>query len=200
MNSASNETHNKTQPALGGGCSGTYSPLYSAHIQLAWFIQRINLDHANPVGAGVPAGTVGTAEVQDPETAGAVIQSDTMTKPFRGLCVACCLASLAALVMLLASDTTHRLRFTRTHQQAGALALILIGSSYICLQLSAKRPWTEMLKGTLLGLAFLLWGAEQLLPSSPLVTAMDTAVVTIFVVDLSLIIIEHLRRKDHETP
>lgn len=29
---------------------------------------------------------------------------------------------------------------------------------------------------------------------------MDASVVTIFVVDLSLIIVEHLRRKDHELP
>ena len=123
-----------------------------------------------------------------------------MTKLFRGLTIACCLAALAAILVLLSSDATHRLNSTPLHQQTGALALILIGSSYIALQLSAGRKWSAMLKGILLGLAFLLWGSEQLLPPSALVTAMDTAVVTIFVVDLSLIIMEHLRRKDHETP
>ena len=111
-----------------------------------------------------------------------------------------CFAALAAIAILVASDITHHLAFTYINQQAGALALILIGSSYICIQLSAKRPWAEMLKGVLLGLAFLLWRAEQLLTASPLVTAMDTAVVTIFVVDLSLIIREHLRRNDHQKP
>lgn len=123
-----------------------------------------------------------------------------MPKLFRGLSVACCLAALAALAILLISDGMHRLTFTPIHQQAGALALMLIGSSYIGLQLSLKRRWSEMLKGILLGTAFLLWGGEQLLPASRLVTAMDTAVVTIFVLDLGLIITEHLRRKDHETP
>jgi hypothetical protein len=75
---------------------------------------------------------------------------------------------------------------------------MLIGFSYIVLQLSGRQRWNEMVKGVLLGTAFPLWGCEQLLPPSPLVTAMDSAVVAIFVVDLSLIILEHLRRQDHE--
>ena len=123
-----------------------------------------------------------------------------MTKPFRGLSVTCGLLALAALATLLLSDVIHRLTLTPIHQQAGALALMLIGSSYISLQLSAKRRWNEMLKGILLGTAFLLWGGEQLLAPSRLVTAMDSAVVTIFVLDLGLIITDHLRRKDHDTP
>jgi len=77
---------------------------------------------------------------------------------------------------------------------------MLIGASYIFLQLSTRRRCNEILKGVLLGTAFLLWGGEQLLPPSPLVTAMDSAVITIFVVDLSLITLEHLKRQDHETP
>jgi hypothetical protein len=123
-----------------------------------------------------------------------------MTKLFRGLSVACCLSALATIATLLVSDGIHRLKPTSVHQHVGAFSLILIGFSYVCLQLSAQRPRGEMLKGVLLGVAFLLWGCEQLLPPSNLVTAMDTAVVTIFVADLSLIIFQHLRRKDHETP
>jgi hypothetical protein len=123
-----------------------------------------------------------------------------MTKLFRGLSIACYLSALAALAILLLSDAIHRLTLTAIHQHAGAFALMLIGSSYIGLQLSAKRRWSDMLKGVLLGTAFLLWGSEQLLSPSRLVTAMDTVVVTIFVIDLGLIITEHLKRKDHETP
>jgi hypothetical protein len=123
-----------------------------------------------------------------------------MTKLFRGFSVACCLSALAAIATLLVSDGIHWLKPSSVHQHAGAFSLILIGLSYVSLQLSAQRPSDEMLKGVLLGVAFLLWGCEQLLPPSTLVTAMDTAVVTIFVADLSLIILQHLRRKDHETP
>jgi hypothetical protein len=123
-----------------------------------------------------------------------------MSKLFRGVSVVCCLSALAAIAALIISDAIHRLTLTPVHQQTGGLALMLIGSSYIGLQLSVKRSSSEMLKGILLGTAFVLWGAEQLLSPSRLVTAMDTAVVTIFVVDLGLIITEHLKRKDHETP
>jgi len=82
----------------------------------------------------------------------------------------------------------------------GALPLICIGLSYISFQLSAERERSELVKGLLLGIAFVFWGSEQLLPSSPLVTVMDSIVITIFVVDLGLIIVEHLKRKDHEIP
>ena len=81
-----------------------------------------------------------------------------------------------------------------------ALPLMLIGLSYVCLQFSARRTRRELAQGLALGTAFLLWGGEQLLPPTPLVTVMDGAVVTIFVVDLSFIIMEHLKRKDHDLP
>ncbi len=57
-----------------------------------------------------------------------------------------------------------------------------------------------MIRGILLGIAFVFWGGEQLLPSSSLVTVMDSIVITIFIVDLGLIIVEHLGRKDLEMP
>jgi hypothetical protein len=44
----------------------------------------------------------------------------------------------------------------------------------------------------------LLWGCEQFVPAGPWATAMDTAVVLIFVVDLSLIIVGNLRSAHHE--
>lgn len=109
-------------------------------------------------------------------------------------------AALACLATLLVSDALRHLRFTAAHQRQAALPLLLIGLSYVCLQLSARRPRSELIKGLLLGFAFMLWGMEQLLPVSPLVTLMDGAVVTIFVVDLSFIIVEHLKRRDHDLP
>ena len=81
-----------------------------------------------------------------------------------------------------------------------ALPLILIGLSYMSFQLSVERGRSERAKGLLLGLAIVLWGTEQLLPPSAWVTVMDSLVITIFVVDLALIIVEHLKHKDHEIP
>jgi hypothetical protein len=118
-----------------------------------------------------------------------------MTRPLRWVSVLLFLSALGALGTLLASDFLHSLRLTLFHQRAGALALILIGSSYIALQLGLRRRWNEALQGIFLGGAFVFWGGEQFLPPGPAVTAIDSAVITIFVVDLSLIIVGQIRSK-----
>ncbi len=118
----------------------------------------------------------------------------------RLLSAVCVVVSLAWVVALLVSDVWHGLHPYKAHQTIGAFALIFIGASYICLQLSLKREAMEMLQGLLLGMAFVLWGSEQLLPPRRLSTLMDAFVVSIFVVDLGVIIWGHLRRKDHGAP
>jgi hypothetical protein len=123
-----------------------------------------------------------------------------MTKLLRGLSLLLFLLAVGSIVILLVSDVAHALRLTSIHQQSSALALILIGTSYISLQLSAKRRWNEKLKAIFLGLAFALWGSEQFLPASWLVTLMDSVVITIFVVDLGLIILDYLKRNDQQAP
>lgn len=118
-----------------------------------------------------------------------------MRKLLRGCSVLLFLLALAGIATLLATDALHGLRLTLFHQQAGAGALILIGSSYIALQLSLRRRRREALKGIFLGAAFVLWGGEQFLPPGRGVTLIDSAVITIFVVDLSLIVIDQVRAK-----
>jgi hypothetical protein len=118
----------------------------------------------------------------------------SMTKLLRGLSLLLFLLAVGAIGVLLASDVSHALHLTAFHQQSSAMALILIGASYISLQLSAKRRWSEKLKGIFLGFAFVLWGSEQFLPASRVVTLMDSAVITIFVVDLGLIILDYLKQ------
>jgi hypothetical protein len=114
---------------------------------------------------------------------------------FRGLSAVLFVSALADVALLLIFDILNQLRLTAVHQQAGALAFILIGASFICLQLGSGRRWGEMIKEVLLGTAFVLWGGEQFLEPSPLVTTLDSVVVLIFVCDLSLIIISRLRGK-----
>lgn len=107
---------------------------------------------------------------------------------------------LAALgiITLVTFDILNRLSYTSIHQRAGALSFMFIGSSYVGLQLSTRRPWKKLLKECLLGIAFFLWGGEQFLAASPWVTAMDSMVILIFVLDLSLTIVARLKRKDQE--
>jgi len=123
-----------------------------------------------------------------------------MAKLLRWLSILFFILALAGVATLWCSDIRRQFHEAATHQQLGALPLILIGLSYISFQLSGRRHIIEKIKGLLLGLAFVLWGSEQLMPPSPWVTVIDSLVITIFVVDLALIIVEHLRRKDEDTP
>ena len=117
-------------------------------------------------------------------------------RPLSGLLF---LAALVALAVLLFSDSWHHFRPAGRHQQAGALALMLVGASFVCVQLDTRaRPITK-LKRVLLGLAFVLWGGEQFLPQGQLVTAMDGAVITFFVVDIGLVILGLLRKRPADT-
>ena len=106
------------------------------------------------------------------------------------------LGGIAALVL---SDGAHHLLPTALHPHVAALPLILIGLSYLCLLPGQKRQWRETAQGTLLSTAFILWGAEMLLTPSRWTTAMDIAVVTIFVVDLGTIVLGQLRQPGQGT-
>jgi len=121
-----------------------------------------------------------------------------MKKPLRNLSALLLVSALAGMATLLFFDALNHLRLTSIHQRMGALSFMLIGASYISLQLSTGRRWREMFKGVLLGTGFFLWGCEQFVPPGPLVTVMDSLVVLIFVSDLSLIIADRLKHKDDE--
>src|SRR6266571_1239533 len=99
-----------------------------------------------------------------------------MAKLFRSLSVIFFVSALIGVATLLTSDGWYRLDLTILHQRAGSLSLIFVGLSYISLQLSARRGWDELIKGILLGVAFILWGGELFLPPGKLVTAMDSIV------------------------
>lgn len=123
-----------------------------------------------------------------------------MATLFRWLSTILFVSALAAMLTLLVSDVWNALNFTAIHRRAGALSFMLIGASYVALQMSSRRRWGEKVKAILLGIAFLFWGSVQFLSPSPWVTAMDSAVVVIFVVDLGLIILESLKRNKYEQP
>lgn len=108
--------------------------------------------------------------------------------------------ALVGVAVLLVSDGIHHLQMTPDHAKIGAIPLILIGLSYFSFQLMGRLRGWELAKGLLIGFAFVLWGSEQLMNPCPMVTVMDSMVITVFVVDLAFIIRRHLKRKDKELP
>jgi len=108
--------------------------------------------------------------------------------------------ALGALITLLASDAYSHFQDTTFHRKAGDWSFLLVGLSYIALQFKTKQGAGETIKKLLLGGGFTLWGTEQILPQGRLSTAVDTAVIIIFVVDLGLVIVQQLARPAANPP
>jgi hypothetical protein len=97
--------------------------------------------------------------------------------------------ALGATALLVVGDARHAFAPSLFHGKVGALALMVVGASYMVAQIRRKVSRGERLRAMLLGAAFVLWGAEQFLAVGRLWNVMDTAVIVIFVVDLGLIVL-----------
>ncbi len=110
------------------------------------------------------------------------------------------LAFASSLVLLLFDVQVRLFPHTLTHAPISAAPLLLIGASYIALQpLTRPRPM-ELLQRLMLGSAFILWGVDQLMPPGKIATLIGDVVITLYVIDLGLIIKDHLRKEDWNTP
>lgn len=123
-----------------------------------------------------------------------------MRGSFRTLSAILLISALAGMGILLVFDALHDLSLTAFHQRAGALSVLLIGASYICLQLGTHNHLRDKLKRIPLGIGFCIWGSESFVPTGHAITVMDNLVVIIFVSDLSFVILDSLRRKDDQVP
>ena len=116
---------------------------------------------------------------------------------FSGGLAVLAIASCAALLLV---DGVPQVRSRLSHAPVSAAPLLLIGLAYLALQPLVRPGPLELLKRVLLGTAFILWGIDQLLPSGRLATVLGDVVIALYVLDLGLIIRDHLRREDWETP
>ena len=76
-----------------------------------------------------------------------------------------------------------------------AFPLIFVGISYGCLQFTLPRSWKEFLLSLSVGVAFIMWGAEQFVPDKALASLMDDVVMFLFVLDLSIVIRGSLKQQ-----
>jgi hypothetical protein len=86
--------------------------------------------------------------------------------------------------------------FLRTLKSA--IPLIAIGISYISLIFTVQRTKAQRFLGFLVGLAFILWGAEQFMSDQGWISFIDDIVVFLFVLDLSIVVRENLKRSSAE--
>jgi len=112
--------------------------------------------------------------------------------------------SSAALGLALLSATfivaLHTFRVFGGHQPdflwtvKSAIPLMAIGISYATLILTVPRTIAQRFLGFLVGVAFILWGAEQFLHEQGWISFIDDVVVFLFVLDLSIVIRGNLAR------
>jgi len=81
-----------------------------------------------------------------------------------------------------------------SHAPLSAIPLLAAGAAYLAMQTILRPPPFELLKRAMLGAAFVLWGIVQMMPPSDLATGLGDLVITLYVVDLFMIIMTEVKR------
>ena len=117
-----------------------------------------------------------------------------IARPLRVLSTVALGFAFASAAVILLLDALHGLRPEISWRVKPALPLIGIGLSYALLQFTLPRTWKEFCLGLAVSLGFILWGAEQFVPLRWVASLMDDLVVFLFVLDLSIVILGHLKQ------
>jgi hypothetical protein len=97
--------------------------------------------------------------------------------------------TLVSVALLLAWDIVPTRFPVNAHAVLGALPLAMIAIAYLVYQSAHRPPWRELVKAILLAAAFAFWAANQLWPSSDLATLWNDIAITLFVLDVFLVIV-----------
>jgi hypothetical protein len=101
--------------------------------------------------------------------------------------------AVSSAFVVLALDCLHPFApFLESWRLKSAFPLLFVGISYACLQFTSPRSWKEFALGLSVGIAFMLWGAEQFVPFPAVRAWIDDGVMFLFVLDLSIVIRRHL--------
>jgi hypothetical protein len=93
----------------------------------------------------------------------------------------------------LASSFAPKAWALLSHRPLSALPLLLAGFSYFSLQFVLRPRGFELLKRLMLGSAFVLWGIDQLISPGTLGTDLGDLVISLYVLDLGLMIKTEIR-------
>jgi hypothetical protein len=97
--------------------------------------------------------------------------------------------TLVSVLVLFLWDAFPRLFSARAHDLLGALPLALIAMAYLAYQAVHRPARLELVKATLLVVAFLFWAANQAWPDSPRSTLFNDLAIALFVLDVFLVIV-----------
>jgi|SRR5579859_1457097 len=98
-------------------------------------------------------------------------------------------ATLISVAVLFAWDIFPKLFPARAHNFLAALPLALIAIAYLLYQYARQPAAMEFVKGLMLAVAFLCWGANQFWPDMSQATLLNDIAIALFVLDVFLVII-----------
>ena len=96
--------------------------------------------------------------------------------------------TLVTVMVLLVWDAVPGLFPAKAHDWLGALPLALIAVAYLVYQTIRRPGPQELFKAALLAIAFLLWAANQLWPTSPRANLYNDLAIALFVLDVFFVI------------
>ena len=107
----------------------------------------------------------------------------------RALPVMLGVVTLAAVVVLFVWDAFPGWFPARSHDFLAAFSLGMIALAYMVYQVAHRPARMEFLKATMLAVAFLFWGANQLWPNLPQATLFNDIAIALFVLDVFLVML-----------
>ena len=106
--------------------------------------------------------------------------------------------SLLGCAVLLLFDFFPALLPLLRHGPVSAFPLLLIGITYLGLQVVLRPAPLELLKRVMLASAFILWGIDQLLPTGPVATTLGDIVIVLYIIDLALMMRDSLSARSNQ--
>jgi uncharacterized membrane protein YoaK (UPF0700 family) len=99
------------------------------------------------------------------------------------------IAALASAAILLAWDAYPQLLPADARNLLGALPLIFISVAYLGYEVIRRPGKAELLKATLLALAFLFWAGNQFCSESKWAPLMNDLAIALFVLDVFFVMV-----------
>jgi hypothetical protein len=111
-----------------------------------------------------------------------------MNQVLRSLTTMLVAIAVVCIVGLLARDVKIHVPAGFSSPIVSATSLLLIGVSFLLVQMIQRPRATELLKNAMLAAAFILWGAVQLMAQNDLSRKLGDAVIALYVLDLAWVI------------
>ncbi len=124
-------------------------------------------------------------DLRRPSAAESPMRGEPNVRAIGGLLAA---IAVVAGVALMLGDIAGGLAGRPAHAPASAAPLLIVGAAFMTM-LPLTRPGPiEWIKRAMVGAAFLLWGVAQLMPPGVAATTLGDLVITLYVIDLALVI------------